>query len=349
MLLTLVLPRNRPLISGGNLYNDRLADALAAHVSVRIVDPPGWLTGHMSGHVSGSWALVDSLCLAAVPDYLASCAEPARVLLLAHLLPSHDPAGADPARLALERQVLQAVDGVLATGEYGRAIVRACLVDEARIVTVPPALSWSDDALADVPGRGADGPARALLVGNIIPVKGFLGFLRALDARLDPSDTLAIDIVGPADIDPAYAQACTIFANSSTVLAPRVHFHGPVAHADMPGFYRRASVFVSSSRVETFGMALQEARRVGVPVLARRGGNAAAHVPGPEVGALYDDVDGLADGLLALVRAPIRLAALRKSARAARLLAGYTWADAARSLLDQLQRVPVRAACSRPE
>ena len=65
------------------------------------------------------------------------------------------------------------------------------------------------------------------------------------------------------------------------------------------------------------------------------------HVPGPEVGFTYSDIGALADGLLGLLRDPVRMAELGASARRARLATEYTWAHAAQSFLDQLRAVPV--------
>lgn len=342
MLLSFVLPAQRPLVSGGNLYNDYLATALADMVPVRQMDATEWLanSGRDSADDADTWYLVDSLCLPAIDDYLATRDEPGRIALIAHLLPSHDPAGASVQSLALERRVLDAIAVVVATSAFTGAALRARGLPDTRIITVPPAASFTPSGPPARAIPGADN-ARILLVGNLVPIKGALEFLRTYAAQVRASDDFCIDIVGPMDIDPDYARACTAFAQARPALATRVHFHGPVAHEDMPGFYRRAAIFVSCSRVETFGMALQEARRMGVPVLVRRGGHAATHVTSPEVGAVYDDMDDLVAGLLGCLRAPQRLRDLAYSAYRARLDSDYSWAQAARTLIARLRAMAV--------
>lgn len=343
--LTFVAPPPGALLTGGNLYNAQLAEALAPLIPVRIIDQRTWLAESARPDRSSerTVTIVDSLYLAAIPEHRALYPEKhsdaGPVLLLAHMLPSHDRGAAIDAQLDLEERVLRIVDGVVATSTYVRDTTRERGLPADRIITVTPALAMP---AASSPPTATDGPQRVLLVGNAIPHKGFLEFLDELADRIEPADSLVVDIVGHLDMDADYANRCTQFVRTSAALAARVTFHGPVAPADMPDLYRRAAVFVSSSRAETFGMALQEARWMGLPLLVLRGsGHADAHVPSPQVGSVHDSHGDLVDRLLSLVRAPDQLHALRMSAFRARLAGDYTWARAARSFLEQLRAMPV--------
>jgi glycosyltransferase involved in cell wall biosynthesis len=115
-----------------------------------------------------------------------------------------------------------------------------------------------------------------------------------------------------------------------------IHFRGPVAYDVMDDHYRASSLLLSPSLMETFGMALQEARAVGLPILACRGGNAAAHIEDGISGHLYDSVRDLVTGLMELVRSPDAMRRLFASAQAARSGADYTWDVAAREFLRQI-------------
>jgi glycosyltransferase involved in cell wall biosynthesis len=104
----------------------------------------------------------------------------------------------------------------------------------------------------------------------------------------------------------------------------------------MDGCYRQASVLVSAARMETYGMALQEARRYGLPILAHDGGNTRNHFEDGKNGHLYGAIDALADGCVALMRDGARARALFATAQAMRTDGSYTWQAAAASLVDQL-------------
>src|SRR5581483_1295382 len=88
-----------------------------------------------------------------------------------------------------------------------------------------------------------------------------------------------------------------------------------------------ADVLVSASRMESFGMALAEARALGVPILARAGGNAASLVDFASGGELCSDDAQLAHALVALAQDRDELRA--RAARAARHRLVRSWHDAA--------------------
>ena len=345
MRLTFVLPATAPLISGGNLYNSHLIAALERRVPTRLMTPADWTDDRRA--TDDTWYLVDSLCLDAICARDRAPDRRGRSLLIAHLLPSMDPVRASPAELQRQRQALQRVDGVLATSDYAAWSLAEHGLPSSRILAVPPALSLALDGARPQP----DSPPRVLLVGNLVPIKGILPFLHHLRDGVAPRDQFAIDIAGPTDIDHDYARACVDAVRTSRALETRVHFHGPVPHAQMMAHYRRAACFVSCARMETFGMALHEARHVGLPVLARRAGNVASHVPNARTGMLYHSLEQLVVGLLTLLRDPPALATLQANAFAERLRPHYTWDDAADRLLEKLRawRSVVRTRASQSE
>jgi glycosyltransferase involved in cell wall biosynthesis len=120
-------------------------------------------------------------------------------------------------------------------------------------------------------------------------------------------------------------------------LAPsNVSFAGHVPRDELPALYRRADVYVMPSRSETWGMAMQEAAAVGLPLVATDAPGAAHdliedgvngyRVPIEDVGALHD----------ALVKAAADPAwRERARTRTLELAQGYTpeaWAQAVANL-----------------
>jgi len=79
--------------------------------------------------------------------------------------------------------------------------------------------------------------------------------------------------------------------------------------------YRRADLFVSAARLESFGIAALEARTAGVPVVAMACSGVAEFVTDGVHGLLVPDDAALADAVLALAADPSRRATMAAAAR----------------------------------
>ncbi len=137
-----------------------------------------------------------------------------------------------------------------------------------------------------------------LTVGRLVPRKGIDTVLRALPSIAErvPNVTYLVAGTGP-DRDRLEALA------EHLRVRERVQFLGRVPHAELPGYYTAADLFVMPAResrpdVEGFGLVFLEANACGTPVLgARTGGIPDAIVDG-ETGLLVppDAPDALAEG-----------------------------------------------------
>lgn len=294
-----VVPDPRETISGGNLYNLELIMALrAAHVDVRVIDRDGERERASEGEV----CLVDSLYLSELPRFTPCW-------LLAHYLPALVEGREDLS--TVERTALVAADGIVVPSPFmARALSR--LAPEPRpVVVVAPGIALAHATVLEVP--------RAVVVANLVSVKGVLELLRALGSR-----RLPLAVVGALDHDPVYAAACR-------AAAPWVDFLGARTHADTLAAIAASDFLISSSRMESFGLALAEARALGVPIVALDRGNASAHVDEAAGGRLVGSDDALADECVRLARDRDELDRRRRAARAHRP-APRAWADAARDL-----------------
>lgn len=287
-----VVPDPRASISGGNIYNLGLIEALrCAGVDVRVVDRRAART---DGH-----CFVDSL-------YLDDLSRFAPCHLLAHYLPAlvEGCESLSPA----ERAALLAADGFVVPSAYmAGALARLAPAPRPAIVVAPGVEIGAPDVARK---------ARAVLVANLVPGKGVLPFLQALAPRRFP-----LAVIGRTDVDPAYAAACR-------AAGPDVAFLGALAHDETIREIAASDFVVSASRMESFGLALAEARALGVPIVARDGGNAAAHIDEAAGGRLVDSDHALADECVRLAsdRAAIER---RRRAAAARCPPPRAWADAA--------------------
>jgi glycosyltransferase involved in cell wall biosynthesis len=91
---------------------------------------------------------------------------------------------------------------------------------------------------------------------------------------------------------------------------------------------------VSASSMESFGMALFEARALGVPILALSGGNVRQHLDSYFGGRSYQSPEELGTALLTLMRTPDELRARLSLARTGSV--NRTWDDAAREFAEGL-------------
>jgi glycosyltransferase involved in cell wall biosynthesis len=321
--LVFALPARSDEISGGNLYNQKLLEALALAsqhaISILTV---GECRARVEQGKAGFY-FIDTLDL----GEFATFPEPRpdqSFGLLVHHLPSLEP-DIDPAAsaLTLERATLPRFDAVVATSPFTAELLRARGYADKQVWTVPPAPPTAALALAT-----PTPPFGFLIAGNLIRRKGVLELFEKLADRVSELDSFCIELAGRSDIDPAYAAQCMKLAGAPQ-LRSRVSYLGPVPHDHMVDCYRRAAAFVSTSKMETFGMALQEAKTYGLPILAVDGGYARHHFTHGVDGLLFGSIEALAEELLALTRAPGRMQALFESAQRSRASSDYTWAKAA--------------------
>ena len=149
---------------------------------------------------------------------------------------------------------------------------------------------------------------------NVTAGKGVLPFLSALAATTRDDDRFTLTIAGALDAEPEYAAACKS-AIAGEALDHRVQLLSALSHPDALARLAEADLLVSASRMESYGMALAEARAAGVPILARAGGNAAAHVASSAGGELCADETQLAQRFLELVRDPRRAVSAPRARR----------------------------------
>jgi glycosyltransferase involved in cell wall biosynthesis len=246
--------------------------------------------------------------------------------LIVHYLSSMDGSSAP---LEAERAALAQFDRWFTTGTFATNYVRALVSRPDDVVCVPP-----PPPPYPAFSRTLDNPLRVLVVANVIRGKRILELFQRLAERASAGDDFHLDVVGRLDAEPEYAAECQRFAHEG-LLARRVRLVGAVPPAELGDHYRNAHLFVSSSRMETFGMALQEARAAGLPLLAVDAGNVREHVV-PGCGALVRSVTELVDVMLGFCRAPERLRPMLELAARSRPSLTYDWNQAAHAFLARL-------------
>lgn len=323
-------------VSGGNVYDTRIRDALAAAGRevrmLRVPDRPGALAQALGDAADRALVLVDGLLVAREPEAAIAHALRLRLVLLAHLA-EPDP---DDARLAASRSARM----IVATSEWTRTELAAQgAADPGRIVVAHPG---TDPAPATIASN--DG-GRLLCVGVVAPHKGQDLLVRALAGFADrPGWTCTV--AGSLRADPGFADALASVADAAGI-ADRIVFPGVLAGDALERAYANADLLVQPSRGESYGMAIAEAIAHGVPVLATAVGGVGEAIPVRDAAMLVPPGDpwALHVVLQQWWSDPVRRGAAKAAALVARS-AGRSWADAAAVIaaaLSEAERVPAGA------
>ncbi len=324
--LVFVVPDGSDGISGGNWYNAKLLAALATYVPTKCMEVADFARPSLP---PGTY-LVDTLNLDVAARVLARREAGQHFVLLVHHLPSLEPGlGPTDPSLALEKEVLGKFDGFLATGAFTRDWLSARLPG-AHVFLLEPAITVQVET-----ARQFEPPLRAVIVCNLIPRKGILELLEALDIAAAPN--LSIVIAGRTDLEPEYARACSSCIEKSESLSRSVTLLGPIEHKQVHALYQEANLFLSASRMETFGIALGEARYHGLPIFAVAGGNSENHLIEGKTGELFVNPQELAGALVRLACDPKRHELYCRTAWDARPDASETWQDGAERFLRELR------------
>ncbi|MBC7235085.1 MAG: glycosyltransferase family 4 protein [Chloroflexi bacterium] len=114
-------------------------------------------------------------------------------------------------------------------------------------------------------------PGRLLFAGPVIPRKGVLLLLQALERVRREMPEAHVRIAGSLNADPDYARACQALV-AERGMEEAVAFLGHVSQEQVLEEYRRCAVFVLPSFQETAPMVIEQAMAAGVPSVATRVG-----------------------------------------------------------------------------
>lgn len=269
--IRLLVPGNIRHRSGGNIYNARLAEHLAARgirVSVEAVDGD-WPVGSAEDRRRLATALadaeddvliVDGLMASGSPEEIeAAVAAGAQAWVLVHMPLADHP--------SLERGALHAATGVICTSSSAANEVQD-RHQLGRVNVVLPGTDPADPApgSANAPGRPA--PPHFIAAGALLPNKDQALLVEAL-ARLQDLEWTAA-LTGSTAADPAYA-GLVKDAIAAHGLQERVQLTGELSKQDFEEQWQAADLSLLISRTEAFGMVVTESIAHGIPVVVRAG------------------------------------------------------------------------------
>ena len=234
-------------------------------------------------------------------------------------------------RISGELDVIAAADRMIAnTAEEARQLIELYGADPAKVQTVNPGADLSifqpGGAQSKREARsqlGIDRDAVLLLfVGRVQPLKGPDVVLKAagklIEANPELRRTLRVVLVGGpsgrqqrADPDGMRELAAQLG------ISDLVRFEPPCPQVELAQWYRAATVVLTPSHSESFGLVALEAQACGTPVVAARVGGLRTVVSDGHSGVLVDGHDPAdwATVIKRLIKAPRHLRALSEGAR----------------------------------
>jgi glycosyltransferase involved in cell wall biosynthesis len=240
-----------------------------------------------------------------------------------------------------QARAIRSADGVIFLTRHARDTVLQAVPDCGASELIPHGV---EDRFRSPPrpqrSIADDEPIRVLYVSIIDLYKHQDVVAQAVADLRREGLPLVADFVGPA-----YPPALRAFRAAADRLDPNgdfLHYHGAIAHADLPEWYRSADLFVFASSCETFGITLLEAMATGLPI-ACSDRSALPEVLG-DAGEFFDPecAASIAGALRRLARDP---ALRRRHAEAAHARAQlFTWERCARDTLRFIARVGGGAA-----
>nr|WP_211258771.1 glycosyltransferase family 4 protein [Spirillospora albida] len=265
-----IVPGDMSVPSGGNRYNRRVCDELAAKGRPlrEVPVPGGWprpdadarrrLARALDAVPDGGTVLLDGLIACGVPGIVVPAARRLKVAVLVHLPLADEPGQAD--LNAPERETLREVQAVVATSAWARGhLIAHHGLEPSRVHAVPPGTDPAPLA------NGTEGASHLLCVASVTPRKGHDLLVEALASLTDLPWTC--ECAGPLDRDPDHvARVRDLVARHG--LADRVTLEGPLTGKRLDDAYAAADLLVLPSRAETYGMVVTEALARGVPAVA---------------------------------------------------------------------------------
>jgi glycosyltransferase involved in cell wall biosynthesis len=318
-------------VTGGHLYNRRMADQAKRHqVRVELI-PVGDLPN------ARGQLVVDSLVAASVPSDLPHGPDP--IAALVHQVPGgvEGSSGSRRARRTADLALYRRCDLVIAASPYlGDVLVDEGVAPE-RVEVVPPGCDLP--ALDTSPAADMRAGRRLALlnVANWVPNKGILELLEAIEPI--PPGEVILHLVGSPEPDPRYADA--IMARlASPALREKVVVHGSVPPEEMGRLYSGSDALVLTSHQEGYATVIAEALMAGLPPIAWRTGNVPNLVSDGEDGVLIPpgEVHLVTEAIRRLARDD-RLRSRLASNAAARGRRLPTWEQSAHLFFGALDRL----------
>lgn len=334
MTITFVIPDVHAFQSGGNIYNKNLIAGLQKNgYSIEVLDLATFQQQAMN-ELKGYY-FFDTLYFTQLDSVFAKKNKHTRFWLIVHHLESlYPPKGWTTTQYfsQKEKSFLAQFDGFLTSSQFTADYLIAYHLLQPKIVILP-----AIDYLPQNNFLKKTAPIKALIVANLVERKGILPFLESLQHSplIHPPHQLQIQLIGTAAIEKAYAQQCLALLKKNRPLRQIIHYQGQLSAEQLHFYYQASHLFISTAFMETYGMALQEARAFSLPILGINGGNVKHHIIEGETGYLVDNIDSLICQLERMIASPNLLRDLQRNIKQQTPIF-YNWEQAGIQLIQEI-------------
>lgn len=332
MRVGLVIYGSIDTLSGGYLYDRKLVDGLRSHGDqVEILSLPWQSYGLHLAHnfwpelrktlagLKVDVLLQDELnhpSLFLINEWLRKEAGYRLVAIVHHLRSSERHASIlQPLYRQIEKGYLRSVDGFIFNSQTTRQEVERLSGEKKPGLVATPGGDGGEGLPGAAHSQWSSG-LQILFLGNIIPRKGLLLLLKALDGVDNANWRLRV--VGRSDVDPGYFRRVEKAASKGR-LRGRVVFCGQLSDEDLARTWAGSHVLCVPSSYEGFGIVYLEAMRSGVVPIGSTQGAAWEIISDGVDGFLVDPNDPipLRNVLARLAGDPQGVRELQENARAA--------------------------------
>jgi glycosyltransferase involved in cell wall biosynthesis len=238
--------------------------------------------------------------------------------------------------LRMQIPVARQIQRIFAVSESARADVeREFNIDSARMVVT--GIGTNTDLFRPLPNREKDPNRIMMTASSDTALKGVVYAIEAFAVLRQRVPGLRLRLIGKLKSDGEAQKAI-----NRLDLAPAIDNHSRVSQDDLVFFYNEASVFISPSLYEGFGLPAAEAMASGTAVVVTTGG-ALPEVVGKEgVVVPAGDSNALAAAVAELLNDLERRTALECSGRD-RIVKEFSWAACARRTVQEYEAVLANA------
>lgn len=256
-MLYFVAPDPASFVSGGNRFNQQIMQGLdQLRVPMQRIEFDLVYTALES---LSNIVLIDSIYVDQLDASLIQRAK-AKTVLLIHLLPSML-----SSTLGKEPGLLNSFDLILANSVFTQNYCRSVLGLNNGVAIVEP---FTFKPFLTSHGRRN----KIVCIANWSPGKQIDKLLSVLSLHDLPGDFI-IHFYGDHEREKKYFDLCTSILKLHPILENHVMLHGIVDHEKLHSVYSEASLFIDTSALETYGMAVAEAIAYEIPVITLGKGN----------------------------------------------------------------------------
>lgn len=333
-IIHFVIPDVNAFQSGGNIYNKNLIEGLLKiGYSIKVME---WEAFSMLKELFKGYYFFDTLYFAQLASFLPKKTNNAQFFLIVHHLESLYPPKNWTSKdyfSQKEYPVLRLFDGFLTSSQFTADYLESNHLTAKKIV-IPPAIDFQP--ISNL--KKIRSNIQAIMVANLVERKGILPFLQILanSQPLQQTQNLQIHLIGTNEIEPDYAKACLQLLEKNKALKKLIFYHGQLSPQQVHSLYQKGNLFISTAFMETYGMALQEARAFQLPILALKGGNVNNHVENGQTGWLVDNMVEVVQQLENLVKQPKDLVQIQQYIVQQTANHFYNWQSAAKQFILEL-------------